>query len=117
MSRRPFTHLSQVEIRDIVSSFYNGEAKHSIAQRLQIDNSTVHYHIRKYERSFVEQSTVYAVVKSDFRKVCNHPSVKCSLCGKYHDTFRREEQQKICELETENERLRQQLERLTASME
>lgn len=97
--RKRFTHLSQIEIRDIVSSFFNsGESKASIAQRLEIDHSTVHYHIKRYQKSYVEQSSVYALVKSGFRKECTHPSVKCSLCGVFQDNIRTEDRETIREL-------------------
>lgn len=98
MTRRTFTHLSQVEIRDIVSSFYGGEAKSAIATRLAIDKSTVDYHVRKYEKTYPEQSSVYALVKVSVKKTCAHPSFKCSLCGTYKDAVHRDEKEVIREL-------------------
>lgn len=98
MSRKPFSHLSQVEIRDIVTSFYNGETKLAIAERLNIDHSTVHYHIRKHTGSYPEQHNVYSVIKVNLRPVCSHPSLKCFLCGLAQDELRRRERQTIQEL-------------------
>ncbi len=50
MTRR-FTHLSEIEIRDIITSAAQGEQKSSIAARLSIDHSTVIYHIKKHEQA------------------------------------------------------------------
>lgn len=92
MSRRPFSHLSKVEIRDIVASFYHGtETKLQLATRLGIDPTTVTYHIRKYEKSSLEEKTnSYSVVKREFHYVCAHPSLKCSLCGRHKDMIHAE---------------------------
>src|SRR6185436_4164286 len=96
---RHFTHLSQVEIRDIVSSYYEGETKYKIAQRLGIDKQAVTYQIRKYEKSSPEvSSNVYTVIKTGFRRTCGHPSLKCFLCGTHQDNLRNEDRATILDL-------------------
>ena len=72
-----------------------------IAERFGIDNSTVHYHINKYERTVgdLESADFYSIVKVGIRAECNHPSLKCSCCGKYEDNLKSEQNQKIMKLE------------------
>jgi len=110
MPRRQFTHLSQVEIRDIVTSYYtNGEAQNVIASRLGIDHSTVHYHIRKYNNALPEESNVYSLVKISMKRTCTHPSLKCHLCGSLQDNLLTVEKRTIADLtaklQVANERL------------
>lgn len=108
--KRRFCHLSQTEIRDIITSHQSGEPKLSIARRLAIDNSTVHYHIRKFEQSYPEQGGVYALIRSNLRMECQHPSYKCLVCGKAQDAIQGEERRLIRELTARlavaNERLK-----------
>jgi IS30 family transposase len=97
---RQFKHLTQAQISEIIVSYNGGtgESKNAIARRLGVDHSTIHYHIEKYERSYPEQSNVYALVRIQARKVCIHPSSKCSVCGKHNDEIRREERALIADL-------------------
>jgi hypothetical protein len=92
---RTFRHLTTAEISDIILSFIQGETKAGLARRFNIDHSTVHYHVAKYERSYPEQGGVYAVIKMQAKKVCQHPSSKCLVCGEMWDQIRRAERAKI----------------------
>jgi hypothetical protein len=112
MAQRRNSHLSKVEIRDIVSAYCNGEAKSAIATRLSIDHSTVIYHIRRYEKTYVEEPTVYALIKAQMRKKCAHPSKKCMLCGMAEDRLRTHDAE---EIRTLSARLKRANERLARS--
>lgn len=92
MPRRRFSHLSKVEIRNIVvSHFQYNETKQEIANRLSVDFSTVAYHIRQFETCQLEsESDAYAQVKRDLHPHCDHPSFKCSLCGRHKDNLKEE---------------------------
>lgn len=96
-----FKHLSSTNIREIIDLHIKGEPKLQIARKMGVDNATVHYHINKYKDSMAdpEDGDVYTLVKIQAKFECIHPSLKCSCCGKLVDHIRREERQKILELE------------------
>jgi len=104
MSSRHFSHLSQVEIREIIVAHGNGEPKLQIAQRMGVDNSTVHYHIRKHDQAYPEQPNIYALIKTELRSACAHPSLKCALCGVSKDHIKREERNIIAKLREGSEK-------------
>jgi len=91
--------LSKDSIREIIVAFKEGESQAAIARRHQIDDSTVRYHVDKFETSYLHGSGVYSLIKADVQHECIHPSTVCSVCGKRHDTLMREERLKIRELE------------------
>jgi hypothetical protein len=107
---RSFRHLSKAEISDIVASHYGGESQASLARRLNVDHSTIHYHLRQYERAYPEEGGVYALIKVETRKVCIHPSARCTICGEMSDMLMRGEREEIRKLtvalEEANSRLR-----------
>lgn len=101
MPMRSFRHLTKAQIEDIVASHFAGpESDADIARRLGVDHSTVHYHIRQYERAYPEQGGVYAIIKSQVRKSCIHPSGRCTICGDMWDELRRQELDTIHKLTT-----------------
>ncbi len=95
MAERHFRHLNREEISELISAFHAGETQTSIAARFQVDRSTVHYHVEKFEQAYPEQESVYAIIKAKVRKVCLHPSTRCSLCGEMADTLFRAERFEI----------------------
>lgn len=99
--RRSFKHLSGDQIKSIIELHVQQVPKLKIAERFGIDNSTVHYHINKYESTIgdIESGDFYSIVKIGVRAECKHPSLKCSCCGKYEDILRSEQNQKIIMLE------------------
>lgn len=107
---RHFRHLSRAEITDIVVSHNSGETQASLARRFGVDHSTIIYHVRKYEGSYLEDGSIYAVVKANVRSVCVHPSSRCTLCGEMRDELLRTERDQIRRLEAQlsdaNSRLR-----------
>lgn len=94
MSRQS-RHLGQREISEIIVSYHGGESQAAIARRFNIDHSTVHYHLRKYEESYPEQGGVYAFIKTDIKQVCLHPSKRCTCCGEMWDELNRKEKDEI----------------------
>lgn len=94
---RHFSHLSQVQIRQIISAFNEGEPKLHIARRFGIDHSTVHYHVSKFEQAY-PQTDIYPLVAFEPQKVCIHPSLKCAVCGQHKDAMHREERKHIRDL-------------------
>lgn len=107
---RTFRHLTRAEITDLIVRHYQGEKNSVLAAELKVDASTVSYHIKKYERAYPEQGGVYALVKADMQRVCVHPSGRCTICAVMWDELRREERNRITELERDlaeaKERLR-----------
>jgi transposase-like protein len=99
---RTFRHLTTAEISDIVLSFNQGVSKAELARRYDIDHSTIHYHIAKYERSYPEQGGIYAVIKVGVKRVCQHPSSRCTVCGDMWDQILHAERE-------ENDRLKREL--------
>ena len=114
---RRFNHLDRVMIQNIITSYHDGEAKAAIAKRLGIDNATVHYHINKYERTYPEQGNVYSLVKVEFKRVCTHPSLRCSLCGYHVDMIHRRELETIAALTSKLEDARSRLRQAGLSVE
>ena len=98
---RTFRHLTSDEISDIILSFNEGESKASLARRFNIDHSTIHYHLKKYERSYPEQGGIYAFLKVRVKKVCTHPSSRCTLCGEMWDQIMRAERDENARLTRE----------------
>ena len=99
--RRTFKHLDSDTIKSIIELHVQQMPKLRIAEKFGIDNSTVHYHINKYERTVgdMESGDFYSIVKVGIRSECKHPSLKCSCCGKYEDNLKSEQSQKIIELQ------------------
>jgi hypothetical protein len=88
---RSFRHLTSKEIREIHVGFLAGEPKLVIARRLQIDNSTVHYHINKVKD--LPRSHLVSLVAPKCSK--GHTAFKCLVCGKSFDNIKSEEFQEI----------------------
>jgi len=107
---RHFRHLSKDEIMEIVLQSHKGVPSDVLAARFQCDRSTITYHVRKYEAAYEEQESAYAIIKSRIKKVCLHPSSKCTLCGVMKDELYRNEWRRIeeltAQLEDANRKLR-----------
>ena len=105
---RQFKHLSNTTIRSIYVGYLGGEPKLAIARRLEIDNSTVHYHINKIKHLPPQQ--VVALIKPECG-TCGqgHTAFKCLVCGKAHDNIKNEEFQLVRRYRTEIAELRQRL--------
>lgn len=93
-----FSHLSQLQIREIVVASAEGSTDADVAERFSVDRTTVAYHRKKFEQAYPEQPSVYGRIKRDLRRCCEHPSLKCSLCGRHRDELRRDEKRIIREL-------------------
>lgn len=91
---RQFTHLSSEKVRSIYVGYLSGEPKLAIARRLEIANSTVHYHINEVkhltEREITQLITPRCLGCDD-----GHKSFKCLVCSKAHDNIKSEEFQII----------------------
>ena len=84
---RHFTHLTDVKLKEIYAGFLAEEPKLRIAKRLNIDNSTVHYHINKVKD--LPRSHVIALIAPQCGD--GHTAFKCLVCGKAHDNIKSDE--------------------------
>lgn len=97
---RHFQHLTNAQIHEIIAAYTGGEETQAeLARRFGVDHSTIHYHIQKYERAYPEEGGIYATLKVSVRKVCVHPSGRCTICGDMWDELRREERALIASLQ------------------
>lgn len=105
--------LSSEKISEIIQKHHMGIAKLQIARDVGCDNSTVHYHINKYEESVGDSDSmdIYSIVKMGVREECRHPSFKCSLCGKYVDNIRDSQREEISTLKAKIVELEKTLEK------
>lgn len=101
-----FRHLKKTEIREIYAGFLSREPKLSIARRLNIDNSTVHYHLRKIQH--LPDTELIALITPTCQR-CQHTSFKCLVCGTASDNIKSEEFQTIRSLREEVQGLKLQL--------
>lgn len=108
--------LSKEQIREILIANSQGEAKSAIAQRLHVDVSTVRYHVEIFERTYGASANVYAIIRP-IQKTCNHPSLKCLVCGMAHDNLHRRETETICRLSSELDRAKRLLSKNGITME
>lgn len=90
--------LSKENIREIIAEHQKGVPTAHIAEQFHVDRSTISYHIEKLESAFVLDGNVYSLIKAETQHQCIHPSMKCSVCGVFHDTILREERQLISDL-------------------
>lgn len=95
---RNFRHLSQSEISEIVTLHGDGVPKTTLAEQYGVDRSTITYHVTRFQRSYPEDGSVYAIIKAKARKNCAHPSGRCTFCGEMWDELRRAERTQIREL-------------------
>jgi IS30 family transposase len=109
-SPRKFRHLKPDEIREMIALHQDGVPKAEIARQLSVDPKTVHCHVVRFERSF-NRSSVYVVMGTPARRECNHPSLKCLVCGMAQDHMRRRELETIRDLKTELTRVKAILEK------
>lgn len=107
---RTFRHLTRDEIADIIACHTGGETQASLALRFEVDHSTINYHVKRYRQAYPEGGGIYAAIKTQARKICIHPSGRCTLCGEMWDELRRQERDIIERLtkalSTANSRLR-----------
>jgi hypothetical protein len=91
---RRFQQLNDTQIRDIYAGFLSGTPKLAIAKRLNIDNSTVHYHINKVKDYPTER--IVALIAPKCGR--GHTFFKCGVCGKSFDNIKHDEFQAIARL-------------------
>ena len=107
--------LSQHQIREILIAHNQGLPHSTIARTHNIDTSTVRYHVEKTETLY-GTTNIYAVVAPK-RRACNHPSLKCLVCGMAQDHIHRRELEQINQLEAKLERANEILARFGYSVE
>lgn len=107
---RKFRHLKPDEIREMIALHQEGVPRAEIAKQYTIDPTTVRYHVDRFERGFT-RSSVYTIISTPIRRECNHPSLKCLVCGMAQDHIHRRELETIRDLKTELTRLRAILEK------
>lgn len=112
MSRRSFSRLDRDTIDKIVLAYYEGKSQLAISKEFGIHHTTVAYHVKEYDKYHYDKTTVYAVIKSHHKRTCEHPSLKCFLCGMHLDNLRTEQRDTIFRLE---QKLKQANERLEAA--
>ncbi len=105
---RKFSHLSRAQIREIHVGYLSGVPKLAIARELQIDNSTVHYHINKIKH-MPPQQVVALLVPPCAKCEAGHTALKCLVCGTASDNIKSEEFQTIKRLRAENAELKARL--------
>lgn len=89
--------LSQEQVREMIVAAAQGVPRTKIAQQYSVDNSTVRYHIERFESKYGSTTAIYSLIPPK-SKACTHPSLKCLLCGKAQDAIRRRELETIKEL-------------------
>jgi hypothetical protein len=94
---RKFRQLSSETIRDIIAQHQLGTNDLEIASTFQVDKATVRYHIERFESTY-GRTNVYEVIVIRQPKPCQHPSLKCLLCGTAQDHIRRRELEIIKDL-------------------
>lgn len=101
--------LDGEQIRQIILAHNRGVAHSQIANDLEVDVSTIRYHVEKTERMYGTTIGVYAVVKP--KKICQHPSLQCLVCKAAQDNIRRREFEHIERLSLALQKANQILER------
>lgn len=105
---RQFRHLSSEQRRSIIVGYLANEPKLAIARRLNIDNSTVHYHINKIKH--YSEPEIYQLIRPQCGPCeTGHLSFKCLVCGTAHDNVKNEEFQELGRLRLEVKRLKARL--------
>ena len=89
--------LDRETVFEILVAHNRGEDRSVIAKRHNIDVGTVDYHVEKHERVYGSTSVVYALIKP-VQSICQHPSTKCTICGKAQDFITRREREEITRL-------------------
>ncbi len=107
--------LSPDKIREIIIAHNSGQPHSAIAKEHRIDSSTVRYHVEKVEATY-GTTNVYSLIPVK-RKVCNHPSLKCLVCGMAQDHMHRRELDEICQLQTKLQRANELLARFGYEVE
>lgn len=102
--------LTAQTIQQILVEHSQGEAKSVIARRHEVDVSTVKYHVEKFENHYGSTSAVYSLIPPTPR-ACQHPSLKCLVCGKAQDHIHRREREEIAQLTQRLDRANTILER------
>lgn len=87
--------LSQEKIFEIIIAHDKGMSRSANAKKHECDPSTVKYHVEKFEGTYGTTTAVYALVQPKQERQCQHPSLKCSLCGVSQDNIRRRELEEI----------------------
>lgn len=101
-------HLTKQQVQEVVMLYETGvvASMSELAKRFEVHHTTVAYHIHKYG---VEHNSVSSLIDLDDydpeiellrrkQATCIHPSVKCSLCGKFEDNLRTDQAKKARQL-------------------
>lgn len=83
---RNFNQLEPERIQEILVLFFKEKKNPSeISLLMNVDRSTVYYHVKKCNKYALIQNSK----KTEHR--CHHTALKCLLCGRAHDYIKREE--------------------------
>lgn len=107
--------LSPEKIREIIIAHNSGLPHSTIAKQHCIDPSTVRYHVEKVEANY-GTTNVYSLIPVA-KKACNHPSLKCLVCGMAQDHIHRREIDEINQLQTKLQRANEILARFGYEVE
>lgn len=86
--------LSREQIQEILVKHSQGVKQSQIAREEDVDPSTVRYHIEIFEQTYGSTAAVYSLIKP-VQRACQHPSMKCLVCGKAQDHIHRHELEEI----------------------
>jgi hypothetical protein len=89
--------LSKIQIREILIAADQGEDFGVIARRFGCDPGTVEHHVEAFERLYGALSYIHRLVPEKKRE-CQHPSLRCLVCGMTVDHIRRRELEEIAQL-------------------
>jgi hypothetical protein len=89
--------LSQETILQMIAALNEGETRSVIAERFSVDAATVRYHEERFVTTYGSTRAVYSLIKPPPRP-CEHPSLKCLICGKAQDHIHRRELEYIKQL-------------------
>jgi hypothetical protein len=102
--------LSKVQIREIILAADQGEDFAAIATRFTCDPSTVEHHVTSFERLYGSLSYIHRLVPEK-KRPCQHPSLRCLVCGLAADHIHRREIEEIAHLKAAIAKYEQILER------
>lgn len=95
--------LSKVQVREIIIAAEQGDDFLIIAKRFHCDPSTVEHHVTSFERLYGALSYIHRLVPEKPRP-CQHPSLRCLVCGLTVDHIHRRELEEIGILKARLER-------------
>lgn len=85
-------------INKMIIAHNEGMPRAEIARTFKVDPSTVSYHLERIERLYGTTTVVYSLVKPE-PKPCEHPSLRCLVCGMTSDHIHRRDLETIHHLQ------------------